>query len=190
MKRLIFTFFLLLFSCSSNKTVYWCGDHACINKKEKESYFKKTMSVEKKLINKKDEKNYSLNEKLIKQVKQDEKERIKNEKALKKELKLERKTKIKEQKELAKKLKLEQKNKIKAEKELTKKLSLEKKRRIKKEKKLVKGSKSKTKIDVINKQEFIEVEENIMTSVFTELKEKIIKRNMVKPYPDLNNINN
>ena len=37
---------LILFGCSSNKTVYWCGDHQCLNKKEKEAYFKKTMIVE------------------------------------------------------------------------------------------------------------------------------------------------
>ena len=49
---LIFSFFLI--SCSSRKTVYWCGDHACINKKEKEAYFKKTMIVEVKEINKKE----------------------------------------------------------------------------------------------------------------------------------------
>ena len=32
---------LLLFACSNGKRVYWCGDHACINNKERESYFKK-----------------------------------------------------------------------------------------------------------------------------------------------------
>ena len=33
-------------NCSNNKTIYWCGDHPCINKKEKEAYFKETMIVE------------------------------------------------------------------------------------------------------------------------------------------------
>ena len=47
------SFLFLLNSCTNNKTVYWCGDHACINKKEKEAYFKKTMIVEKKIINNK-----------------------------------------------------------------------------------------------------------------------------------------
>ena len=32
---------LLLLNCSNNKTVYWCGDHACVNNKEKKIYFKK-----------------------------------------------------------------------------------------------------------------------------------------------------
>ena len=48
------SFFFLLYSCTNNKTVYWCGDHACINKKEKEAYFKKTMIVEIRELSKKD----------------------------------------------------------------------------------------------------------------------------------------
>ena len=35
---LIFT--LLLFACSNDKKVYWCGDHACINKKKKKPILK------------------------------------------------------------------------------------------------------------------------------------------------------
>ena len=42
MKNLFFLFILfMIISCSSNKVVYWCGDHPCINKKEKKAYFKK-----------------------------------------------------------------------------------------------------------------------------------------------------
>ena len=59
MKYSIFLFlaFFLLFACSNNKSVYWCGDHACINNKEKKAYFKKTMIVEKRdLVRRNDEK--------------------------------------------------------------------------------------------------------------------------------------
>ena len=42
---LIIIFFLLI-GCSNNKQVYWCGDHACLNKKEREEYFKKNKIVE------------------------------------------------------------------------------------------------------------------------------------------------
>ena len=57
--------FLILFSflvlnCSSNKTVYWCGDHPCINKKERESYFKKTMIIEIRDLEKNKKKNQKL----------------------------------------------------------------------------------------------------------------------------------
>ena len=55
----LFIFFFII-SCASTKSVYWCGDHPCINKKEKEAYFKKTMIVEIRDLNKnnyKDESN-------------------------------------------------------------------------------------------------------------------------------------
>ena len=47
MKNLLFIIiFFLVIGCSNNKQVYWCGDHACVNKKEREEYFKKNMIVE------------------------------------------------------------------------------------------------------------------------------------------------
>ena len=47
----------LLFSCSTKKEgVFWCGDHQCINKVEREAYFKKHMIVERKIIKKLNEK--------------------------------------------------------------------------------------------------------------------------------------
>jgi len=42
----------LIFGCSSTKQTFWCGDHACTNKKEKEAYFNKTMIVEIKEVSK------------------------------------------------------------------------------------------------------------------------------------------
>ena len=60
MKYLILLIFsLLLFACSNGKRVYWCGDHACINNKEKESYFKKTMIVEVRELSKQNKKSKS-----------------------------------------------------------------------------------------------------------------------------------
>ena len=60
MKYLILLIFSrLLFACSNGKRVYWCGDHACINNKEKESYFKKTMIVEVRELSKQNKKSKS-----------------------------------------------------------------------------------------------------------------------------------
>ena len=73
MKILIFLISLMLIiSCTSKKGVYWCGDHACINKKEREAYFKKTMIVE---IKYSDEINTQTSEyeKILKQAKVKEK---------------------------------------------------------------------------------------------------------------------
>ena len=53
MKYLIISFLLiLLFGCGNKNEVYWCGDHASVNNKEKEAYFKKTMIVEIRDLNK------------------------------------------------------------------------------------------------------------------------------------------
>ena len=48
----------ILTSCSTDKDTFWCGDHRCINKKEKEDYFKKTMIVEIKDLKKKKKSHY------------------------------------------------------------------------------------------------------------------------------------
>ena len=46
MRNYLFLFiFFFIISCTSSKGVYWCGDHPCINKKEKEAYFNNTMIV-------------------------------------------------------------------------------------------------------------------------------------------------
>ena len=70
---LIFTF--LLFACSNTKKVYWCGDHACINNKEKEIYFKKTMIVEIRDFTKQNKKSKSEIEKIKKQAGLEQKKR-------------------------------------------------------------------------------------------------------------------
>ena len=76
---------LILFfftACSSNKIVFICGDHECIDKKEAKEYFEKNLSIEvktfekpdhyldlvelnKKKIEKKTKKNQKLNRKKI-----------------------------------------------------------------------------------------------------------------------------
>ena len=61
---LLSTLLFLVISCT-NKSVYWCGDHPCINKKEKEAYFKKTMIVEKRTL---DNENYKNNSEIEKNL--------------------------------------------------------------------------------------------------------------------------
>ena len=103
MKNLFYLIiFFVIIGCSTNKFVYWCGDHPCINKKEKEAYFRKTLVVEMKELKKININNNSEIEKIIQQVKLDEKQRIKQEKDLIKQAKLDEKRRIKEEKNLAK----------------------------------------------------------------------------------------
>ena len=195
MKNFFFLFILLLtISCASNKGVYWCGDHPCINKKEKEAYFKKNMVVEMRSAKKTDYKNNSEIEQLMQEAGKKEKIRIKNdkssskqirleEKKLAKQIELDEKKQIKEEKKLAKKIKLEEKKQIKEEKKLAKKIKLEEKKQNKKKKKS-----SIKKIDGNNEKQLKKTEINL--SEFSEIVEKITRKNAIKPYPDINDIAN
>ncbi len=60
--KLIFLIVLLtiIYGCSKPKTVLICGDHICINKKEAEQYFEENLSIEVKIIDKKNKKDLDL----------------------------------------------------------------------------------------------------------------------------------
>ena len=69
MNRYINLFFLVfLIGCSTNNEVFWCGDHACVNKKEKEKYFMENMIVEIKNIKNDDDIENSRFEQVIRQA--------------------------------------------------------------------------------------------------------------------------
>ena len=158
MKNLLFLFILfMVISCTSNKNVYWCGDHPCINKKEKEAYFKKTMIIEIKDLKNKNYKNDSEINKIMQQAKLSEKKRIKDEKDLTKQIKLEERRRIKDEKKLSKR-----------------KIVVNQKKQLKKS----------VKLDAST--ENIKIE----PSKFSELLKKITKKNILRPYPDINDIPN
>ena len=176
MKNLFFLFMLLMIiSCSANKGVYWCGDHACKNKKEKEAYFKKTMIVEIKTSKNKNYKNNSEIEKIMQEAQSKAKKIIKDEKDLAKQTKLEEKMRIKEEKNLAKQIKLEEKMRIKDKKKSSKrKIVVNQKKQLKKS------------IELNASTENIK----IVPSKFSELIKKITKKNILRPYPDINDVPN
>ena len=176
MKYLFYSIIIFCLSgCSMSKVEYWCGDRPCVNKKEKEDYFKKTMTVEARVINKKkrkinnpteiiieensntgkksfkkntlrEEKNIDEKNELKKQAKLNEEKRIKEENELKKQTKLSEEKRIKEENELKKQAKLNEKKRIKEENELKEQLKLDEKKRIKEENEL----KKKNKLDEKN----------------------------------------
>ena len=116
-------------------------------------------------------------EEILKQAKLNEKKRIKNEKELSKLEKIEKKRKMKEEKLLIKNAKLEKKRLKKKQKELAKKMKQEKKKKIKKN------------INTENQQIMISVSKtNLTSNIFDDLKDKILKRNISKPYPNINDI--
>jgi len=185
MKKYIFLSICILFlSCSNNKGVFWCGDHPCINKNEKKAYFKKTMIVEVKNFNKDSLKNDSEIEKLLERAKLNEKKRILEEKRISKQAKI-------EEKERLKRAKLQEKKRIKEEKELEKQIKLEEKERaekIKDSKKKAKAEKKKTDkkkvVKIISENKNVE----ITTEKFENAVDQIIKRNSSRSYPDINDI--
>jgi len=190
---IISLFIFILNSCSNSRTVYWCGDHACVSKKEKEAYFKKNMVIEKRVIDKKKKKNKSTLEVIIDDHslnvdsndknlniasknnvetlelnKSEKKRRIKEEKELANQITIEDKRRIKAEKELVKQKRLEEKRRIKAEKELVKQKRLEKKRRIKEEKELIKLAKlEEKKINSNVKKDSKETEILVSTKIDT-----------------------
>jgi hypothetical protein len=194
MKYLILLIFsLLLFACSNGKRVYWCGDHACINNKEKEAYFKKTMIVEIRELSKQNKKSKSELEIIKKQAGLEQKKEIKNEKELAKQVRLDKKRRIKEEKELVKQVRLDKKRRIKEEKELAKQVRLEEKKIIKEEKKSYKKKVLKTENVPLEKEIVINTgiaRIDISSNEFKELVEKITNKNMFRPYPNINDIPN
>ena len=194
MKYLILLIFsLLVFACSNGKRVYWCGDHACINNKEKEAYFKKTMIVEIRELSKQNKKSKSELEIIKKQAGLEQKKEIKNEKELAKQVRLDKKRRIKEEKELVKQVRLDKKRRIKEEKELTKQVRLEEKKIIKEEKKSYKKKILKTENVPLEKEIVINTgiaRIDISSNEFKELVEKITNKNMFRPYPNINDIPN
>ena len=189
--------FVIITNCSNNKGVYWCGDHPCINKKEKEAYFKKTMTVEIKDLEKNKSKKNSEIEKIIEQAKKGEKKRVKEEKIMAKQAKIEAKRKKKEEKYLAKQAKLEAKRIKKEKKKLAKEAKLEAKKNEKERKSLAKQieieEENIVKKKNIQSKQVINIDtgnENSVSTLtsFNKLLEKITKRNIERPYPNINDI--
>jgi len=66
---LIFLSFFLISCSNGSKEVYWCGDHACINKKERKIYFAETMIVEIRKLDKEFELNKIEKDQILKDIK-------------------------------------------------------------------------------------------------------------------------
>jgi hypothetical protein len=61
MKFFLILFFLFLFqNCSKPKTVSICGDHVCVNKAEAKQYFEENLSIEIKVVDKKENREINL----------------------------------------------------------------------------------------------------------------------------------
>ena len=204
MKYFIVLLFIILLSCTNKKEVHWCGDHACINNKEKKAYFEKTLITEIKDLTKQKRKKSDfeiIKEKagldLDKEKEEEFEDKIEvlsteEQKALAKQLRLEEKQRIKEEKKLTKKLRLDEKkigNEAKAEGDCTKLVKLHEKLKCKMDEKKANKAKSKKDDSKIKLEASVINEKDMDSSVeFNELVKKIHKKNLSRSYPDINDI--
>ena len=204
MKYFFILLFIILLSCTNKKEVHWCGDHACINNKEKKAYFEKTLITEIKDLTKQKRKKSNfeiIKEKagldLDKEKEEEFEDKIKvlsteEQKALAKQLRLEEKQRIKEEKKLTKKLRLDEKkigNEAKAEGDCTKLVKLHEKLKCKMDEKKANKAKSKKDDSKIKLEASVINEKDMDSSVeFNELVKKIHKKNLSRSYPDINDI--
>ena len=204
MKYFFILLFIILLSCTNKKEVHWCGDHACINNKEKKAYFEKTLITEIKDLTKQKRKKSDfeiIKEKagldLEKEKEEEFEDKIKvlsteERKALAKQLRLEEKQRIKEEKKLTKKSRLDEKkigNEAKAEGDCTKLVKLHEKLKCKMDEKKANKAKSKKDDSKIKLEASVINEKDMDSSVeFNELVKKIHKKNLSRSYPDINDI--
>tara|TARA_Y100000590_G_scaffold466219_1_gene640882 strand:- start:1518 stop:2084 length:567 start_codon:yes stop_codon:yes gene_type:complete len=180
---LILAVFFIISSCSTNKT-YWCGDHPCINKKERQAYFEKNMIVEVRKINKKDKQKLSEIEKITKQARLKEKKRIKSKKELAKQARLDEKKMKREQKELLKQARLDQKRREREEKKIAKMTRENQKIELKKVKKNIKSNKAKNEKKIQVSDESFEA--NASEGSFNKIVERVTQMSKQRPFPDIN----
>ena len=204
MKYFFILLFIILLSCTNKKEVHWCGDHACINNKEKKAYFEKTLITEIKDLTKQKRKKSDfeiIKEKagldLEKEKEEEFEDKIKvlsteEQKALAKQLRLEEKQRIKEEKKLTKQSRLDEKkigNEAKAEGDCTKLVKLHEKLKCKMDEKKANKAKSKKDGSKIKIEASVINEKDMDSSVeFNELVKKIHKKNLSRSYPDINDI--
>ena len=165
-----FIIFSFIISCTPNNGVYWCGDHACVDNKEKEAYFKKTMIVEVRNLNENNSKSESVNEKIINES------QIKEEKTDKKSY-IEEKN-IKTESEIEKQIEFQEKIYLQ-QNELKEQIKLEEEERLNTRIKEQENSSSFAKVIEINE---------ISSKNFNELVDRILVRNNSRSYPKINDI--
>ncbi|MDC1158536.1 hypothetical protein OAT08_03110 [Pelagibacteraceae bacterium] len=170
-------FFLTIYSCSKPKTVLICGDHICINKEEAELYFEENLSIEVKIINKKQNDEIDLVELNL------------NNDNKKKEIRINKKTEtINQVKVLSndeilkikKDIKIKKRKKIKQVKKINNE-SFSKRKKIKK-----KSTVNTNKINVNKKnKEVVDVCTIIKKCSIDEISKYILKQGNKKSFPDI-----
>ena len=192
MNKYIKLFFLLvLLSCSSNNEVFWCGDHACVNKAEKEEFFQNNMIVEVRKIGEKTNKEYSKVNEIINQGKLNKENLAADENGKIKLSKSEKKQRIKDEKQLSRQLLKQKRQRIKDEKKLAKEFKKEEKKRnknkdVKNKVYSIKKTKKVFKKPLINKSNVVSSVNDKSGLKFVDLVKKIKEKSYTKSFPNIN----
>ena len=165
---LIILSIIFLTNCSKPKTVLICGDHICVNKSEAEQYFEENLTIEVKIIDKKERKELDLVElNLSENNKGKRKVELITKKDTKKNLKI-----------LTKEEKIEIKKNIKKKKkdgQLTKKISNKNKRN----QKNLKNNVNKSRKEVVDICTILE------KCSIDEISKYLIEEGKKKGFPDI-----
>ncbi len=175
-------FFILLIlltitsSCSKPKTVFICGDHICVNKSEAELYFKENLSIEVKILNKKEKKESDLVELNL------------NNENKNRKVSIERKSKTKE---VVKQLSNDQIKQIKSEikkkkfkKKMTKKIE-EKKIDLKDKRNIVKKEPKIKEKKILNNKIIADICPILKNCNIDEISKFLIKEGNKKKFPNI-----
>ena len=176
MKKIILIFvFSLSVSCTKPKTVFICGDHICVNKAEAQQYFEENLTLEVKVLKKRDSNEPSLIELNLREPKQINKQvfvskKEKTNKEIKKLSDNEKKKIISNVKKKQSNKKIAQKKTIKENKKISKK----------NDKKGIFLNKSKKE-----KKEVLDICQIIKECTIDEISKYLIKDGKKRSFPDI-----
>ena len=178
---LILSLFLLI-SCNKAKTVLICGDHVCINKAEAEQYFEDNLTLEVRVIDKKESKEINLVEINLESSSEDKKKiTIFNKKKTNKKLKELSNIEIKKKKAELKKRKKTKNKEIKNTK-ITKQAKLKKSK-----------EKQKSQDNIIKTKKIVNKPSKKITDICTilekcsidEISKYLVKQGKERKFPDI-----
>ena len=181
-KLLLFLIILVIYGCNKPKTVLICGDHVCINKAEAEQYFEENLTLEVKVIDKKESKEINLVEINLESDSEDKKEiSIFSKKKTNKKLKELSNAEIKKKKDELKQRKKVKNRKIK-DKKITKQAKLKKSK-----------EKQKSRNNIIKRKKIVNKPSKKITDICTilekcsidEISKYLVKQGKKRKFPDI-----
>jgi len=181
-KLLLFLIILTIYGCNKPKTVLICGDHVCINKAEAEQYFEDNLTLEVRIIDKKEKREIDLVELNLRSSSEEKKEiTLLNKNQTRKKIKVLSNDEIEKKKiELKKRKKI--KNKKIKDKKTTKQAKLKKSK--KKQKPLNAITKTKK---IVNKpgKKITDICTILEKCSIDEISKYLVKQGKEKKFPDI-----